>query len=488
MRDFMKKAGMGVFGLAWALLGAGALFAQDAGESAAAPVTVTASPLSAGAPSATLTGGSPLQVGGVVPGGLTLDQALSEAVSQSPAYRQAQDNEREASWEQVEAFSDGFLPHVAVTGRHMFDIHYPYLNIQFAGPPTLQFPSIQPDSSLSLDASFDLFDGFKNVHQLDSANNNHEAARILSDWSLFQLKEEIRVKFYEAIAAQELSNMADQNVKTLTDHLRIVNDQLQNGQATKYDLLRVKVELDEAQSDKISADDQVVLTRESLAQVMGMKADDRPLSGVLPVLDADDLSRKAAAFDFYQRPDLKAQELQAKAAADQNAAGQASLWIPKVSVIGEYQWYDTPDYLGGMVTHTDSFRDDYYIGASASWDLFDGASALAKANETGEKAKAAQDAYEATRLAAPYDFDLWKRKLVSNAALYKAKLTDVDEAKESARLATVGFQAGTRTTTDVLDAELEEYRAAEGLVQAQVNAYEALINLELSVGKRIENE
>jgi outer membrane protein TolC len=73
-------------------------------------------------------------------------------------------------------------------------------------------------------------------------------------------------------------------------------------------------------------------------------------------------------------------------------------------------------------------------------------------------------------------------------AIYKAKLTDVDEARESARLATVGFEAGTRTTTDVLDAELEEYRAAAGLVQAQVDSFEALINLELSVGKRIENE
>jgi outer membrane protein TolC len=78
--------------------------------------------------------------------------------------------------------------------------------------------------------------------------------------------------------------------------------------------------------------------------------------------------------------------------------------------------------------------------------------------------------------------------LVSSLTLYKAKLTDIEEAKESARLATVGFKAGTRTTTDVLDAEYEEYRASAGLVQAQINALEALINLELVTGKRYSHE
>jgi len=474
-------------------LAAGAVsgFARAEGLSAAPPVTVTASPLAGGAaPGAGAGLGTPsLQVGGLVPGGLTLDQALQEAVSQSPVYRQAQDNERAASWGQVGAFSDGFLPHVSVSGRHLFDERYTYLNVAFAPPPSAPFlfPGITPDTSLSLDATFDVFDGFKNVHKLDAANNSHEAARIQSDWTLFQLQQKIRLLFYEAIAAQELSDMADQNVKTLTDHLRIVTDQLENGQATKYDSLRVKVQLDEAQSDQISAHDQVVLARENLAQVMGLKADDRPLSGVLPVLDADKILRAAGDLDFQQRPDLKVAELQAKAAEDQSAASAASFLVPSVALVGEYQWYNSPDYLGSIV-HTDNFNHAYYLGAAASWNLFDGASALARANEDGEKAKGARDAFEAARVEAPYDFDLWKRRLVSNVAIYKSKLTDVDEAKESARLATVGFEAGTRTTTDVLDAELEEYRAAEGLVQAQVNSFEALINLELSVGKRIENE
>ncbi len=492
MSDQMKIKGAWAMGLLLSLATPALALAQTGPESetTAPAVTVTASPLAGfAAENAPGAGSSVPQIGGLVAGGLTLDAALQEAVSQSPVYRQAQDMEHQTSWGQVEAFSDGFLPHVAVSGRHFFDIQYPFLQIQFPGSPGISsFPSISPDTSLSLDATFDLFDGFKNIHKLDSANNTHEAARIMANWSMFQLQQKIRLMFYEAIAAQELSDMADQNVKTLQDHLRIVTDQLDNGQATKYDSLRVKVQLDESQSDQISARDQVVLARENLAQIMGMKTDDRPLSGILPVLDADKILAAAGDLDFNQRPDLKAQELQAKAAEDNSAASHASQWIPSVSLIGEHQWYNMPEYLTTGIQHQDSFRQDYYIGASASWNLFDGASAIAKANEDGEKAKGARDAFEAAQVEAPYDFDLWKRRLVSNAAIYKAKLTDVDEAKESARLATVGFEAGTRTTTDVLDAELEEYRAAAGLVQAQIDSLEALINLELSVGKRIEND
>jgi outer membrane protein TolC len=112
----------------------------------------------------------------------------------------------------------------------------------------------------------------------------------------------------------------------------------------------------------------------------------------------------------------------------------------------------------------------------------------AKSNEAHERANEANDDLNSAQLQAPYDFDFWKRTLVSKVSLYQAKLTDIDKAKESARLATLGFKAGTRTTTDVLDAELEEFRAAAGLVQAQVDALEALINLEISVGKRINHD
>src|SRR5581483_7764168 len=390
-------------------------------------------------------------------GNLTLETAQKEALDHSPVYRRAQDAEKETGWGQLEAVSEGLIPHLSIKGEHFFDVQYSDLNIQFGSFPPSQFPGIYPQTSLTLDASFDLFDGFRNIHKVDAANNSHEAARIQSEFSLLQLEETVRLKFYISQASQILTDMADQNVKTLEDHLRIVQDQLDNGQATKYDVLQVKVELSEAQSDQITKHDEFFLARESLAQTMGLKKDDRPLSGELPSLDENELLKIASEADFKDSPELRTKQLQALAAGDLSAASN-NFWFPKVSIVGEYQWYNSPDYLGGSITHSSDYRDDYFIGASASWDLLDGGLSLAKANEADERAKEAKDDYETAQLQTPYDFDLWKRRLVSSVALFKAKLTNVDTAKENARLATLGFKAGTRTTNDVLKAESDEYR------------------------------
>ena len=421
-------------------------------------------------------------------GALTLEAARHEAVEHSPQYKRALSEEREAGWGQMEAVSDGFLPHLGMKGQYFPEIQYSELNVQF-GDSIVKFPGIYPKSSLALDASFDLFDGFRNLHKLDAANHTHEAAKIMADRSLLDLGGQVELAFYRALAAQMLSDMADQNVKTLEDHYRIAEDVLKSGQATRYDLLRVDVQLSESKSDQLTARDNVLLARETLAQVMGLKEDNRPLKGELPVLNPDALLKNLSEDDLKQSPDLRAGELKALAADDQSAASE-NFWFPKVSLVGEYELYNSPDYVGASpkITDTNDYRNSYFLGASASWDILDGGLSLAKANEAGERAKQAKEDYEAVKLSTPYDFNLWKRRLVSSTALYKAKLADVEKAKESARLATAGFKAGTRTTTDVLDAELEQYRAAAGMVSAQISALEAMFNLELVLGRKVRHE
>jgi outer membrane protein TolC len=419
---------------------------------------------------------------------LTLKTAQSEAIQESPYYQRAQAMETETSWKQYESFAKGFMPQININGQHFFAENYSFLNVEFGSPVPIQFPGIYPQSTLNLNAKINLFDGFKNVHQVDSADRSHQAAEILLGWSSFQVQEQVRLKYYQALAAKILLAMADENVKTLEDHLRIVEERLHDGEATKYDLLRVKVQLSTAKSNQIAANDNVVLSRESLTQTMGLKNDDRVLSGKLPVVtDVDKVIAQISNVDFSERPDVKAKEMQAKAAADDSAADGA-FWVPKVGLIGQYQFYNSPDYLTTGLTSSTDIRTDYFFGAEASWDIFDGGISLAKAKETEAKADEAAAEFKSVQIQAPYDFDTWKRKLVSSAAVYQAKLTDVDEAKESVRLATLGFKAGVNTTTDVLDAELDKFTASAGLVQAQVGMLEAVINLELAIGKRLNND
>jgi outer membrane protein TolC len=125
----------------------------------------------------------------------------------------------------------------------------------------------------------------------------------------------------------------------------------------------------------------------------------------------------------------------------------------------------------------------YQVGFAADWDLFSGGATLAHERQAAARAEQARQGERKARQQAQWDRELWTRRLAYSTELYRAKQEDVDKSKESVRLATLGEKAGTRTSTEVLDAELDSFRAAAGAVSAQMDAAEALINLELALGQ-----
>ena len=83
------------------------------------------------------------------------------------------------------------------------------------------------------------------------------------------------------------------------------------------------------------------------------------------------------------------------------------------------------------------------------------------------------------------EFAYWKRRYSSNTDHYVSKQLNVTRSLESVRLAKEEERAGSRTSSEVLDAELDLFRSKAGVVNAQVNAVESLINLELALGRTI---
>jgi outer membrane protein TolC len=408
---------------------------------------------------------------------LDLGEALQEGTERSPGYRRAVAAASEKDWGRLEALS-AFLPNVSLDGTRFFQDQYEVLPVAF-GPLVGSFPEVNPYLQYGFDAHWTLFDGWNGINSLRAAELESEAAGLRRDWSLFQLKQDLRLKFYKALAARKLSKLDDENVKTLKDHLRIVEDLLANGRATRFDLLRVEVQLDDARTEQLAGQDAVAMARRGLAMAMGEDNDDRALSGTLPTPQAAPTDTIAAD----EKPDVKAKLLQADAArsAGLAAAGQ---WFPKVSLIGAYQWYDNGYNSSNSMDPSDTAAHgtSYDVGVEASWQIFKGGGDLARGMEASRRADEAVETAKEARLQAAYDRDLWTRRLDYSKQLYLTKLEEAGKAQESVRLATLGLKSGTRTTTEVLDAELDSFRAAAGVVSAQVDSAEALINLELALG------
>lgn len=409
--------------------------------------------------------------------GLTLDQAILESHAKSPEYLRSQAAADEAAAREFEALS-GYMPHLTASAGYLFS----YKFMVFPLPPSFgggSFPAPNPIAITTFDLGINLFDGFRTTNNYRAARLENDAAQRDASWASLQLDSKVRMLFYRALSAQMLADVADQDVKTLQDHLAKTKALLSGGASTKLDTLRVEVQLSEALPDQIQAHDNVVLTRKELAAGMGFEADDRPVTGSLPVPKESQIPSDLK-LESSQRQDLIAIQERADAASKAHLASY-SAWIPQVNFLAEYQYYYNNPSEPIALTN---FLDAYSFGIGLTWNLFDGAN-IAKVREAAARQVQAEKAAQAAVDHAPVEFETWKRRFLSSVAQYRARTQAIESANESVRLAHLSYEAGTRTSSEVLDAELDLFRARAGVVRSQVDAAESLINLELAVGHRL---
>ncbi|MBC7371752.1 MAG: TolC family protein, partial [Bdellovibrionaceae bacterium] len=153
----------------------------------------------------------------------------------------------------------------------------------------------------------------------------------------------------------------------------------------------------------------------------------------------------------------------------------------KLSLFGQYQYYNNRD---DKFDNWSQYREAYQVGLSMTWNIFDGMTSIARDHQSFQQSVQSDKSLVQSRLKAKQDLEFWKRKYNYYGTVFKARQSDVVKAEESVRLARQGKRVGTRTDTDLLDAESELFKARAGLVNAQMGALESLVNLELTTGNK----
>ena len=155
--------------------------------------------------------------------------------------------------------------------------------------------------------------------------------------------------------------------------------------------------------------------------------------------------------------------------------------MPKVTLAGTYQQYNnrTDDVIG------DGYRSAYSAAVNLNWNIFDAGVSYARDRQAVEQKVQAEKSLILARQKSVNDFEFYRRRYLYYASVYQARVGDVGKSTESVRLAKEGRRVGSRTNTDLLDAEAELFRARAGLVNAQIGAIEALINLEVATGQTL---
>ncbi|MFZ3229492.1 MAG: TolC family protein [Pseudobdellovibrio sp.] len=409
---------------------------------------------------------------------LSLKEAVSETRSQSPKVLRAESVAKEASFRKTEAYS-GFLPTLNLSSTYLTKYRYMLTDINLGAGP-ISIPAVIPTSNIALTAQIPLFDGFTSTNRLSSASSFEIAADQEFNWIQFQTEREVTLQFYKTLGSQILKEVADQNVKTLEDHLTDVSLFKKAGLSTHYDVLRVEVQVSEAKTELLNSIDNIEINRSRLNEIYGKESDPRELNGILPILDAA-LIKNLDVQNLSSRLDLNA--LENKTAGFKYAeTAMERYWVPHVNAFGQYQYYNN---INDRFDDRDHYREAYQIGLNLTWTIFDGMASISKSKQSIEQKFQAEKTLKIAQLKAQQDASFWKRKYIYFCQVYKSRTADVQKATESLRLVKEGRRVGARTNTEFLDTETDLFRAKAGQVNAQIGAVEALINLELATGQKL---
>ncbi len=243
----------------------------------------------------------------------------------------------------------------------------------------------------------------------------------------------------------------------------------------------MEVQASNASTDLADAEDEIILARQRLAEILGHDKEEREITGKLPVPDEallNETGKKPVG-----RADLKALRLRADA-RDYEESAANRFWVPNLSLFASYNFYNN---LSTGFDDWGAYRNSRQVGILMTWNLFDGLASYSQSQQAIERKVQAEKELRASELAAARDLEIWTRRYKSQCRIYQARMADIKRSQESVRLAREGKKAGARTDSELLDAELDLYRSQAGAVRAQLEAVEALINLQLAQGQRYFN-
>ncbi|HTJ79603.1 MAG TPA: TolC family protein [Rariglobus sp.] len=318
-----------------------------------------------------------------------------------------------------------------------------------------------------------------------------DAQGLVRDASLLNLKAtinnallDVRTKFFNILLARDQIKVQEENIALLNEQLRNVTNRFKAGTVSNFDVLQAEVQLANAQPTLITARNTYRTSLDQLRQSLGapasLTADSSKtfeVEGTLQFTPAQYDLNSALESARANRPELLALS-KTEQAQQRNIRLQKAGYLPTVDLVGGYEWIKK--------SSSNRFRDSldgWTIGAEANWAIFDG-------RATAGRVMQARSQYEQARLnteSQTLGIDVEVRQAYSSLQeadeLVQATLKTVDQAKESLRLATARFNAGTATQLDVLTSQVALSQARLNELQANYNYNVALASMRKAIGQ-----
>lgn len=345
-----------------------------------------------------------------------------------------------------------------------FDIHH-----VFGGAVTLTQP---------------IYMGGKIVALNKLAHYAEEAGRAIEQNKARDVVTAVDAAYWQVVSLRAKYDLAISYVSLLDSLCQNVQYMIDEGVATRSDLLQVQVQLNSAHVDLAKVLNGLSLSRMALAQICGLPVD-TPLSpdleGADLVSQADESTITGLDYDMQQvydrRDDLRALGFAVKA-REQQAKVDLSAMLPNLAVIGSYS-FSNPSMYKGFRKHIDGA---FSVGAMLTipiwhWGGNYNKYRAGKAQVTMARLEL-EDARELialqVRQAAYKSRESFKTMTMTHS--------NVASATENMRQADLAWREGMMTTDNVLAARTAWLKACSEDIDAAIDVHLCRVYLERALG------
>ena len=410
-----------------------------------------------------------------VPARLTLEEALARTTANS--HRLGELRAREAAAGAVaDQRSAAGLPIISAQAGYLRTNHVDEFGFVQNGRFQVLYPDVPDNWRSRLDLQWPVYTGGRTAALERAAIAERQASGHDLDQARADLRLETTRAFWALVTATEAARVVAESVKRIEAQLGDVRARFDAGFLPPNDVLTVEARVSQQQTLLIQVRNQRDAVRAELARLMGAPVDaDFDAEATLETPDAASATPPAPVPG--QRPDRLALSLRADAAAARVDAARADS-KPTIAVVGGV---DMARPNPRIFPRKDAWEDSWDLGVNVTWTLWNGGRTAAQVAEARHQLDASRE--RLAELDSQITLEVRQRRLdlESARAQVATAAAGLRSAAEARRVVAERFSAGVATTTDLLDAqvdqlesELERTRALAGVKLAEARLARAL--------------
>ncbi len=268
--------------------------------------------------------------------------------------------------------------------------------------------------------------------------------------------------YYDALLAEQLIKVQESALDSARAHLQAVKSRHKQGAATRYDVLRARVEVSNFTSSLIEQKNRLDTAKANLFRVMGVSQRSKAaLASEFVFEKSRPTFRSAAQTALANRPDLYQAQLNVD--LQKQALQRAySRYFPTVNAFFQDEWTRPDPFQSAQ-----KWDDQWMTGIQLTWPLFDGLAREGKIVQARAKLEKNRKRRQAARERALLQVQNALDQLHNAVELVQSQRLNVQRAEEARELVRAGYKQGVNTEVEVLD-------ATAALTRAKGNYYQAL--------------